>query len=157
MKKFLLPALLFLCCACEEPVVEEYSPLAKNLVGEWRNIHLKLDMQTFRNSDSNYVFEVSEQDWEKKMNIRPIRTFYREDGTYNSLHLNLRDSVVYNPAGTWKVVGDSLFMQDTFPVRAEVYRYKLRITNKLAEFTGVEDGDRDGKKDDLYFGRQWKQ
>jgi hypothetical protein len=151
---FLLP--LALCIGCSENDENKYEPF-KPLIGEWRNIYLKIEMNSYNNSDSTRIFEATELDWEEKMNIRPIRTFFRENGTYNSAHYNLRDSLVYNPAGRWCVFGDTLIMRDTFPQDAAPYKYKLTVRNRLAEFTGIEDSDNDGKKDDIYFGRQWKQ
>lgn len=98
--------------------------------------------------------EVREDNWEALMNMKPIRTFFKADGTYNSEHRNLSDSIVYNPAGKWKITGDSLLMVDTMPQAGVSYKYKVIITDSIAEFFGVEDFDRDGVKDDEYYGRQ---
>lgn len=114
-------------------------------------------MHTFKNSDSTKVLEVMEQNWETVMKAKPIRTFFNADGTYNSEHHNLNDSIVYNPAGKWNVVGDSLFMRDTFPQKGLAYKYRITLDSDIAEFRGVEDFDQDGNKDDEYYGSQRKQ
>lgn len=98
-----------------------------------------------------------EHNWETAMKAKPIRTFFKADGTYNSEHRNLNDSIVYNPAGKWSIVGDSLFMMDTFPQEGLSYKYKIKIDGNIAEFRGVEDFDSDGNKDDEYYGSQRKQ
>ena len=114
-------------------------------------------MPTYKNSDTSKTLEVDEQSWEQRLNGRTISTFFRQDGTYNSIHRDLKDSIVYNPAGLWRVAGDSLFMTDTFPQRGLTYKYKFAIENNIAEFWGIEDFDQDGKEDDQYYGRQRKQ
>lgn len=130
------------------------TPLAEQLVGEWRNIYGKVTLRSADNTDSSRVMEVREDNWEALMNMKPIRTFFKADGTYNSEHRNLSDSIVYNPAGKWKIAGDSLLMVDTMPQAGVSYKYKVIITDSIAEFFGVEDFDRDGVKDDEYYGRQ---
>lgn len=129
----------------------------KKITGEWRNLYTKIVMRSYNNSDSIKVMEIREEDWEQVMKVKPIRTFFKEDGTYNSEHRNLNDSVVYHPAGRWCIEGDSLFMTDTFPQKGISYKYKIAIDNDIAEFTGVEDFDRDGLKDDAYYGTQRRQ
>jgi hypothetical protein len=128
----------------------------EQLTGQWRNVYLRIELNSYKNSDSNHVLEVTEKNWERQMGIRPVRTYYWSDGTYNSEHLNLDDSVFYNPAGHWKLVGDSLYMNDTFPSRDARYAYRVVLNGDIAEFTGMEDCDNDGKKDDLYYGTQRK-
>ena len=124
------------------------------LYGQWRNATMKLKMNTYKGSDSVFTLNVNENNWEEVMNIRPIRTFFWADNTYNSMHIDLKDSLFYNPAGRWYLKKDSLFMVDTFPQKGPVYKYKLRTDGKTAEFTGLEDLDGDGKADDEYFGTQ---
>jgi len=127
------------------------------LIGEWRNSYTKIIMHTFKSSDSTKVLELNEKDWENVMQVRPIRTFFKADGTYNSEHRNLNDSIIYNPAGKWNIAGDSLFMTDTFPQKGLSYKYKIAIDGNIAEFKGEEDFDQDGVKDDEYYGSQKKQ
>src|SRR5688572_19611781 len=156
MRSYYKPFLFLAFFSCSENSTSDM-PLSQRLVGEWRNVSLRLDMQTYKNTEDSKVFEVSEEEWEAKMRIRPIRTFFRSDGTYNSEHIDLKDSLVYNPAGKWQVVGDTLVMTDTFPKVGASYKYQLVIKGDLAEFSGVEDSDGDGKADDLYFGTQRRQ
>jgi len=148
-----LPVLFFISCD-QNTAVQENVELEKQLVGEWYNVSMKLTMNTFNNKDTVKIFEVPEGSWEKKMNIRPINTYFKADGTYNSAHMNLEDSVFYNPAGHWTILGDTIIMRDTFPEKGLSYRYKITITDDVVEFTGNEDCDRDGKADDNYYGKQ---
>lgn len=141
-----------------EALPDEILPATRGqLLGEWRNVYTKVTMNTYQNSDSTKVLEVEEADWEKVMQAKPIRTFFRQDGTYNSEHRNLNDSIIYNPAGRWTMTGDSLYMTDTFPKRGVSYKYRILLTGDLLEFRGYEDFDQDGMKDDIYHGTQRKQ
>lgn len=144
-------SLLALTCVCCEPA--ENKEMEKLMLGEWHSLDLKINMNSFRNMDTVNIFEVKESEWERKMNIRPIRTVYYENGTYVSEHLNLRDSVIFRPAGKWNITGTTIIIQDTFPELGPQYSYTLSFKNNIAEFTGVEDCDNDGNADDDYFGR----
>jgi len=142
------------CCTDKEKSGKRLRP--KQLYGQWRNVYLKLEMFSYRNGDSTRVLEVNEKDWEERMGIQPIRTYYWPDGTYNSLHYNLNDSLIFNPSGKWFLRGDSIVMQDTFPELREPYHYKVTLYGDILEFSGTEDCDNDGKRDDHYYGTQRK-
>lgn len=135
----------------------ENKELSERLLGEWRNSSLKIEMKTYKNKDTSFTFEVNENNWEAKMNIKPIRTIFRANRTYNSEHYALNDSLIYNPAGKWLILGDTLHMWDTFPNIDHTYKYKVNFKDDLVKFTGIEDCDGDGKEDDLYTGTQKKQ
>lgn len=162
MRRFLIliSTFIFSCSA-----KEGNEKLADQLMGEWRNVSMKVEMPTVNNTDSTSTLEVTEANWEQVMQIRTIQTFFNADGTYRSTHTNLNDSIIYNPAGKWLIAGDSIFMTDTFPQAGLTYKYKFTIREQnvagkkelLAEFLGVEDFDQDGKKDDSYYGVQRKQ
>ena len=148
--------------ACSTP---ERKKTSDQLVGEWRNVSMRVEMPTVNNTDSTATLDVTEANWEKMMQIKTIQTFFKADGSYNSVHTNLNDSIIYNPAGKWSVTGDSIMMTDTFPQAGLTYTYKLTLREQdangkkvlLAEFWGIEDFDQDGKKDDSYYGVQRKQ
>jgi hypothetical protein len=155
---FLYFILIMALSACHSsPEIPENKVLEKQMYGEWRNSSLRLLMNSYNNTEETKEFIVKEGEWEQKMKIQPIRTFYRADGTYNSEHRSLNDSLIYNPAGRWVILDDTLIMRDTFPEPGLSYRYKLVVKGGQAEFTGIEDCDRDGKADDNYFGIQRRQ
>ncbi len=127
--------------------------LKPDLVGVWEIDYLKITMSSFQNSDSVSVIEVIKKEWEQKMKMRNIQTYYNSDGTYHSVHRNLKDSIVYDPAGTWRIENDTLTIQDTFPKRV-TYKFKLKVDKSFAEFWGIEDFDQDGKLDDKYYSKK---
>lgn len=129
--------------------------LDKQLIGEWNNLSIKIDINSRNNSDSNEVFAVEQPEWEQKLKIRPIRTFFRADSTWNAAHYNLEDSLVYDPSGTWWLEGDKLVMLQKLP-SPDTTVYFLALENDTASFEALLDWDMDGKKDDNYYGRQVK-
>ncbi len=156
-KSILLFAMVFvISCGNDkkdkEPSGEKPS-LAQQLAGEWNNLYLKVDVNSKNNTDSNEVFEADLPQWEEKLKIKPIRTFFRADSTWNSAHYNLKDSLVYNPSGKWWLEGDRLTMLQQFP-SPDTTAYTVTIKSDTATFESILDWDMDGKKDDKYFGRQ---
>ena len=148
--KFLAGFIALLLVSCDPG---ENKEMEKQMLGEWRSLDLRLEMNTYQNKEGSKIFDVKEGEWETKMNIRPIVTYYKENGIYISEHRNLRDSLVFRPAGKWKIIGSELQLQDTFPELGPVYIYTLTIQNNIAELKGVEDSDGDQQADDNYFGR----
>jgi len=152
--KIFFSALLLslLAIACNTLAPTRNTALEKRLVGPWQSGSLKLTMNTFGNKDTTRVFEVDETTWQAKMGMRPIHTIYFGDGTFISEHRNLKDSVIFSPAGVWNIMGDTLMVKDTFPEVGLPYKYKIVINEKIAELTGIEDCDNDGTADDDYYG-----
>jgi hypothetical protein len=128
------------------------SQLEQQFVGEWSNVSMKVWVKTYNNSDTSFIVDITEENWELKMNIKPIVTTVYEDGTYISEFRNSFDSLIYKPEGTWMIDGDTLIMED----HQEVYKYQIFIDGDQAEFKNMVDWDKDGKADDEYFGVQRK-
>jgi len=147
---------LFILGACKQHVATENKELEKKMIGEWNSTSLKITMNTFGNKDTTKVFEVEENNWENKMNIRPVKTIYFADGSYMAEHKDLNDSVIFNPFGKWKILDDTIILRDTFPEQGPAFKYKVVINTNIAEFFGKEDCDNDGKADDDYYGVQRK-
>lgn len=127
----------------------------EQMFGEWNNLSIRVDIETKLNTDSNEVLTVEQSEWEQKLKIKPIRTYFRADSTYNSAHFDLKGSLVYNPSGKWWIVRDSLIMAQAFP-SVDTSSYLIKLNKDTASFTCRLDWDMDGKKDDLYVGRQFK-
>lgn len=128
---------------------------SRAIVGTWEIAHLKITMPSHKNSDSAQSMEVFGKDWETKMKAKNIQTTYASDGSYHSLHRNLQGKTTYDPAGTWRIIQDTLIIQDTIPKRI-TYKFRFKIKNNQIEYWGVEDFDLDGKVDDQYYSRQVK-
>jgi hypothetical protein len=152
MRSFLLLVFCAMVIACGQDEKTIGNITAEKLHGQWRSVYLKLDMNTWRNTDSSKVFEVDEKTWENKMGLRPVRNYYWADGTYSMLHYNLSDNLVYNEGGRWELKSDTLILRDSLKADAPAYRYKVRISGDVLELRGREDCDGDGKPDDQYYG-----
>lgn len=126
--------------------------LKRALTGEWRNVSMKINITSLNNTSRDSVTDVPEGQWETILKIKPIRTNFKEDGTFRSEYRNLADSIVFVSEGTWLVTGDSLSMTES----GNTSSYFLLVSNGRAEFTGYIDWDQDGEADDLYFGIQEK-
>jgi hypothetical protein len=157
MQKFFFVITIVLFVSCNDTVnkEKEITSTSEQLLGEWNNLSMKIDINSKNNTDSNEVFEIDRPQWEEKLKIKPIRTFFREDSSWNSAHYNLQDSLVYNPSGKWWIEDGKLVMLQTFP-SPDTTAYIISIKKDTASFETVLDWDMDKKKDDKYFGRQIK-
>ena len=128
------------------------SQLENDILGEWTNVSMKVWVKTYNNSDTSFIVDITEENWDLKMTVKPIVTTINADGTYTSEFRNSFDSLMYKPEGTWLIDGDSLIMQD----HQDTYKYQIFIDGDVAEFNSYIDWDKDGKADDEYFGVQRK-
>jgi len=122
------------------------------LTGSWSNIDLHVNINQANPTDSSYSFVVPEESWEQILNIKPIVTEFRNDGTYHSQYHNLKDSLVRETRGEWQIDGDTLELSED----GQITRYYLEISGNQVTFRGWLDWDQDGETDDLYIGRQRK-
>ncbi len=159
MTRKIIPAVLAIIinagCGSAETKSDEVQAASANLIGEWNNIYLRVETVTKKNTDSTEVLEVTAAEWNDKLKIKPIRSFFRADSTWNSAHYNLKDSLIYDPSGKWWLNGDQLTMLQLVP-SPDTTIYTLNIKADTATFTAMIDWDGDGKKDDEYFGKQIK-
>ena len=128
------------------------SKLEQNFVGEWINVSMRVWVRTYNQTDTSFIVDINEDNWDLKMTVKPIATTVYADGTYISEFRNSFDSLIYQPKGTWMIDGDSLIMED----HQAVYKYQIFIDGDLAEFKSIVDWDNDGQVDDEYFGIQRK-
>ena len=134
--------------------VADQGVLRNSLVGEWRNTYIKVTMNSVNNiEDSTYVLEADSTNWVDVLKLKPIRTFFEEDGTYHSDHYAPDNTLVFSAKGTWDFSGDTLRMKQTSPNTAQ-YRLKATIENATVTFSGMLDFDEDGVEDDVYYGTQ---
>ena len=152
---FLLIVLCFLF-ACKQDLRE---PIKENTVldlktalpGVWESVSVRVDINTANNTDSTDLFEVREENWEKTLGIKPIRTYYELDNKYRTEYRSRTDSLANLKRGIWNTFGDTLML-----IEPDVtYQYIVSLKpNGLAEFRSTLDWDGDGQEDDEYVGVQ---
>lgn len=124
------------------------------LEGEWRNVSMTLLQHSVGRGQQDSVLVIKEGDWNNVLQMAPIRTTYNINGTYISRYYNLSDSLVFESAGTWHFLGDSLYML----ADETTTTYHLEwLDNDRARFVARLDWDGDGSSDDEYEGVQQKQ
>jgi len=129
---------------------EEVVDLKKALPGTWESVSLKVTINSLQNSDSSYVFQVEEENWERKLGVRPVKYFYTPDQKFRRVHYDARDSITEVTRGIWNVFGDTLMMI----AEDATYQYEVSLKNGLSEYRTYLDWDGDGEEDDEYIGVQ---
>lgn len=130
--------------------------LRQQLIGQWRNLGLRVDVKTANNTDKDVIWESNESNWEEKQKIKPIHTYFNNDNTFFSEYYDLKDSLIYRPTGKWTLLGNKLTFFYEKP-KMDTLFFTIQIKNDIATFDGYLDWDDDGKKDDHYIGTQRKQ
>jgi hypothetical protein len=142
--------------ACSVRTENSTANLKDKLIGEWRNTYLKVTMNSAGGvADSVKVLEADSTNWNEKLGIKPIRTFFEADGTYHSDHYDLNDSLLFSATGKWSIINDTLIMDQNSPHKTS-YRMKTSVDKSVARFHGNLDFDEDGEEDDEYTGWQRK-
>ncbi len=126
--------------------------------GEWESHSVLISIKSAHKTGGDSVVNIPDQEsWRKIMNLKPIHTVYNPDHSYIATYRNLRDSIVAVNLGLWEMPTDStlqLIQQDPFP---DTSLYSIKFLKDGAEFRRVQyDFDKDGSKDDEFFGIQQK-
>jgi len=120
--------------------------------GEWRNV--SMEITTAYNTSSSKIESYKEENWEKDLKIKPIRTYYKTDGTYLSEYRDLEGVVFSTTSGKWLVKQDSVYLNQIKPETRVAAYYVEFHDDDTATFTALLDWTSNGKKDDLYIGKQ---
>jgi hypothetical protein len=120
-------------------------PLKEYIVHSWQTTYLKLEMPTYKKSDSLHVYE-------DKFDNNPefiAQSKYNADGTFSAWFLNTKGEHVSNADGTWKVKNDSLFVAFFYNNRNMKVQYYITKTDEGFLGKSTYDWDEDGDFDDL--------
>ena len=139
-KSFLIAFFGILIVSCsQEKSTKEY------MIDSWETTYLKIDMETYKKSDSTFVFE----DDFKNNPPRRAQSTYKKDGTFSAWYINQKGEKQGESIGKWDVKNDSLFIEYFYAGRDVKVFYHIE---KTAEgFTGKSkfDWDEDGDFDDV--------
>ncbi len=161
MRHFLLILLISLfavACGNDAPSNQQDTtatpkPLKEVIPGIWETISVRVVMNSVGgDEDSTSVFEVSEEQWEKTLGIKPIRTYYERDNKFRSVYRAYgNDSIVNVTRGIWNTFGDTLMLIE--PEVTYIYDVEIR-PNGTGIFRSMLDWDGDEMPDDEYIGIQ---
>ena len=127
--------------------------LEDGVVGTWKNTEIDVEISTYNNTDTSFNVVVNESSWSVIMNMNPIYTWIKEDGTFYTEYRDTLNQVFHTNGGIWYIDGDSLFLKDE---RGFMFPYRVLIKDNEMEMKTLVDYDEDGKKDDFYFGKYRK-
>lgn len=123
--------------------------LQSTLPGTWELVSISVKINSFENTDSSFVEEIREEQWERDFFVKPARTYYELDNKFRRAHLDMRDSIMSEARGMWNTFNDTLMMIEP----DATYQYKVsQQPNGLLRFFTFLDWDNDGQEDDEYVG-----
>jgi len=129
--------MLFVSCS-EEKSLEEY------MIDSWETTYLKIEMPTYKKSDSLFVFE----DTFQNNPPRRAQSKYNKDGTFSAWFVNLKGEKKGESTGKWNVKNDSLFIEFFYGGRDVKVSYQIEKTTEGFQGTSKYDWDVDGEFDD---------
>jgi len=155
-KRIVLPVLLTCTLllslgACQDDTTtqqRENIPLDEAIIGVWEAVSFRVIVNSVQNSDSSYVFEIEERDWENRLKVKPVLRYFYKNKKFVEQFRGL-DEVPYDTTrGMWNTFGDTLMMVEP----NATYSYEVSIEKGLSEYYGLLDWDGDGNADDEYIG-----
>lgn len=154
---FCLGFIIILLVACQQNNSSDTSEeppaldLTSTLPGTWELVSIKVNVNSYENTDSSFVQEITEEQWEKIFYVKPARTYFELDNKYRRAHIDMGENVMSEARGMWNVFNDTLMMIEP----DATYQYIVRQQpNGLLQFSAVLDWDSDGQEDDEYLGIQ---
>lgn len=144
-RSILIGCISLLLLGCQQENKQEY------LLGEWYNESVRVDIDAL-DGEADSVFTVPAGQWEDILQIKPIHTTYKSDGTYESLYTDLDGSFLQKNSGQWEMIGDSLYLTQ----EGQTTGYYFEWQEGKGLFEGFLDWDTDGNTDDFYSGVQIK-
>ncbi|MCG1034904.1 hypothetical protein [Polaribacter sargassicola] len=141
IKTFILIAfvgMLFVSCK-KEISTKDY------MVDTWQTTYLKLEMNTFKKSDSLSIYEDKFEEGTEQI----AQSKYNDDGTFSAWFVNKKGEHFLNTDGTWKVEEDSLFVAFFYAGRDMKVSYHITKTDEGFIGKSKYDWDEDGDFDDL--------
>ena len=126
--------------------------LSDQLIGTWETTFIHVDVVSAEGKDSMYVFEIDEQTWMNRMQVKPLRTLFNPDNSYRVQYPALNDSLLSEERGLWQLYGDTLHLIQP----DATYIYEIALSNGQATFHATLDWDGDGEDDDNYRNKRRK-
>lgn len=129
------------------------------LVGDWEAVASQLVINTEGRTERSRSIDVSEGEWESRVNRTPPQMTYFQDHRYQSFYISLIDAEgrqvqdTVRQSGTWQLHGDTLLIHEP-NLSVPDSRFVLRIDGDKLELSAMMDIDADGDEDDKYWMQQ---
>lgn len=145
-----LMSLIFLSCqsTAKEENNNTSTPTAKeSMYGVWQILSFKVVYNaTLEIPDSQYVFEVKEENWQQILSTKPTLSYFYPDNTFRQEFMD-KNNVPYDTIrGVWNLLGDTLMLISP----TATYTYHLQLASDRADYRSIIDWDGDGVEDDEY-------
>lgn len=144
--QFILIGLILISCSPKK----ENSLQESELIGKWTNLSLLVTMKRLEKEDS--ILHASEGEWEDVLEIKPIISEFKEDGTFKAQYSNLNEEIIKEDQGTWFIRNDSLIIE----IDGKHTAYHFTIKNDRVFYKAILDWDGEGQNNDFYDGVQIK-
>lgn len=141
----LIGSILFACSPKKEDPLRE-----SELIGKWTNLSLLVTMKRLEKEDS--IMHAREGEWEKVLNIKPILSEFKDDGTFTAQYSNLNEEIIKEDEGKWFIRNDSLVID----IDDNETTYHFTVNNDRVMYKAKLDWDGEGHKNDYYDGVQVK-
>lgn len=132
----ILFGILFVACKQEKP-------LSEYMVENWQTSYIKIDMPTYKKSDSTFVYE----DDFSKADAALAKSSYVADGSFTAWY-ETKGKPTVPTKGTWSAKKDSLFISYFYDGRTVNVAYKIEKTEEGFLGKSIYDWDEDGEFDD---------
>jgi hypothetical protein len=141
--------------ACQSSAAEQETggkparPLQENLPGTWESVSVQVVVNSAEgDTTESYVFEVPEEEWARRLGMKPIRSFFFPNNTYRQEFMTVNDSMINVARGIWNAFGDTLMLIEP----DATYQYVVKFDKGMMELRALLDWDGDGLEDDDYLG-----
>jgi hypothetical protein len=154
IKNFILWTCIFFIFSCQSNTPTEESnesqfPLTQDdLYGKWQILSFKVTYNALLGiPDSQYVFEVKEENWQQILATKPTISYFYQNNTFRQEFID-NNNVPYDTIrGIWNLLGDTLMLIS--PTAS--YTYQVSLQSNRAIYSSIIDWDGDGEEDDEYF------
>lgn len=130
--------------------------LEQALIGDWEAVSTQLIIHTEGQTQKSRTINVSEGEWESRMNRTPPQMRYMANHQYTSRYVSLIDNEgrqvhdTVAQSGTWSLQGDTLSIQEP-NLSVPSSQFKLKLDQDRLELSSKMDIDGDGMADDEYW------
>ena len=154
INRYLLPVVAALAiattaCKNDAPAAADApaaTDLKQELLGTWQTYQVNVAVNSADGLDSFRSEMITADIWENTYGMEPPVFYFQPDDAFRRLHRALAGQVLDEATGTWRVNGDTLFLDEN----GKTTSYAVKFGSGKAAFRTTLDWDSDGQIDDEY-------